>query len=190
MELYDPVAGTFGLTELFGRAGLATATVLADGRVLIVGGNPDPTTAKLYDPATGTLSLTGTPNVAHRLHTATLLPDGRVLIVAGDIGSSRETHAFAEIYEPVTGIFTLTGSLNEDRSGHTATLLLNGQVLIIGGTQIDGSGSGISLSSCELYNPITGIFSPTGSLSQPHPNHTATLFTNGQVLVAEEASQA
>ena len=187
LELYDPVEGTFSLTGLPGRQ-LHTATVLTDGRVLIVGGAvADSTTARLYDPAAGTFDLTDRLNVARRVgHTATLLPDGRVLIAAGQSDPSRDTNAFAELYDPATDTFTPTGNLNKHRAGHTATLLPDGQVLIVGGFQ--GPSAGFSgLSSSELYNPITGIFSPTGSLSQPHLFDTATLLFNGQLLVLGRA---
>src|SRR5436853_5875150 len=67
-----------------------TATLLRDGRVLIVGGDRTGT-AELYDPATGTFTPTGNGIAGHGSFTdffngpstATLLPDGRVLIAGG-----------------------------------------------------------------------------------------------------------
>jgi hypothetical protein len=88
-ELYDPSAGTFTRTGSMavGRF-LHTATLLQNGKVLIVGGlllsssNPV-ATAEVYDPATGTFTMTGAMATAREQHTATLLADGRVLIVGG-----------------------------------------------------------------------------------------------------------
>ncbi|MFP2934237.1 kelch repeat-containing protein, partial [Pyxidicoccus sp. 3LG] len=71
-----------------------TATLLADGRVLVVGGMrrlgtfPIPTSepvasAELYDPTTDTWSATSPLAEARYSHTATLLADGRVLVVGG-----------------------------------------------------------------------------------------------------------
>ncbi len=88
-----------------------TATLLPDGRVLVVGGWNDSgalASAELYDPATGTWTATGGLAAARYDHTATLLPDGRVLVVGG-YGSGYL--ASAEVYDPATGTWTATGSL-------------------------------------------------------------------------------
>src|SRR5205823_3272434 len=79
--------------------------------------------------------------------------------------------------------FVTTGSLATPRSGHTATLLHNGKVLIAAGL-----GNSAALASAELYDPVSGTWSATGSLAtaragQPS-GHTATLLPNGKVLVA------
>jgi WD40 repeat protein len=67
------------------------------------------------------------------------------------------------------------------RQSHTATLLPSGKILVVGG----GGGNGLTaLSSCELYDPATGAWTTTGSLTNARLNHTATLLNNGKVLVA------
>ena len=58
-------------------------------------------------------------------------------------------------------------------------MLANGKVLITGGSL---SGSGY-LASAELYDPTTGTFSSTGSMSSVRAWHTATLLANGKVLI-------
>jgi hypothetical protein len=161
-----------------------TATVLQGGKVLIAGGsscyfssyyfsdNCPLDSAELYDPATGTFTVTGTMTVKRTSHTATLLKDGRVL-VAGGSGAS------AELYDPATGKFAATGSMSTGRSNHTATLLNDGKVLIVG-----GSGVNAQLATAELYDPATGNFTATGSLNEARTNHSASLLADGRVLIA------
>ena len=98
-----------------------TATLLLDGKVLVVGGEAAGSiylsSAELYDPATGFWTSTGTLNVARRSHTATLLEDGRVLVAGGYDGSYIGS---AEVYDPGTGLWTTTDSLDTARYNHTA----------------------------------------------------------------------
>src|SRR5438105_4480950 len=78
-----------------------TATLLANGKVLVAGGNNTighVAGAELYDPSTGTWALTGSMAAARYLHTATLLPNGKVL-VAGGLGDFGLL-ASAELYDP------------------------------------------------------------------------------------------
>ncbi len=72
--------------------------------------------------------------------------------------------------------------LTTPRKFQTATLLQNGQVLLAGGYAPGGGGT--VTSSAELYNPATGTWAATGSMTTARIGHTATLLPNGQVLVA------
>jgi N-acetylneuraminic acid mutarotase len=127
-----------------------TATLLANGRVLIAGGqNPDGNPrAEIYDPKTGRFRKTGSmtcPPLAGS--TATLLVDGQVLIAGGNCYSA--IFQFASLYSPKTGQFTAIPPMSTPRVGHTATLLKDGRVLIVGG--MDNRGE--NLATAELYTP-------------------------------------
>ena len=69
------------------------------------------------------------------------------------------------------------------RSSETATLLHDGRVLIAGGYNCAPAGADGTWASAELYDPATGTFSLTGSMAAPRQQHTATLLTDGRVLV-------
>jgi N-acetylneuraminic acid mutarotase len=70
------------------------------------------------------------------------------------------------------------------RATHTATLLNDGRVLIAGGLQEDGRGNEFAVKDAEIYDPQTGRFSKTGSLTEPRSAHTAALLPDGRVLIA------
>ena len=74
------------------------------------------------------------------------------------------------------------GRMTTARTYNTAALLPNGQVLIAGGYNC--SNGCTYLSSAELYDPSTGTFRPTSSMTAARAEHTATLLPNGEVLVA------
>jgi hypothetical protein len=151
-----------------------TATLLADGRVLVTGG--DTASAELYDPASGTWTATGNMITVHSAHTATLLLDGRVLLA----GSGDTT--IAELYDPASGTWAATGNMVSTWfQGFTTTRLADGRVLVAGA---GGSSPDVDPAPPEVYDPATGTWTATGRMVTPRSNHTATLLADGRVLVA------
>jgi len=177
----------------------ATATLLANGKVLIAGGLGcitsfgEPCTSpatlsstELYNTATNAFAAAvSTPlmNTARENATATLLPNGQVLIAGGDDGAVGSGFSSTELYDPVSNTFAAsTPVMNTTRTGATATLLPNGKVLIAGGTNdLDG----VILNSTELYDPATNTFAgSTPSMNTGRYLATAALLPNGKVLIA------
>jgi MYXO-CTERM domain-containing protein len=179
-EVYDPATGTWSSTAPLAEArAWHTATLLPEGRVLVVGGSGrygDQTAlAELYDPASGTWTSTRPLHSHHSRHTATLLKDGRVLISGWESG----TRWTSELYDPASGTWTKTGSHALMRNEATATLLPDGRVLIAGGADPHSNDA----RACEIYDPATGTWSFTGGLSVIRHGHAATLLPDGSVLV-------
>jgi hypothetical protein len=189
-ELYDPATGTFTAAKSMTtvRSG-HTATLLNDGKVLLVGSYYTTTQGSdLYDPVTGIFSPTGRMTTTMRSgHTSTLLSSGKVLVVGG---VDNDYLASAELYDPTTATFAVTGSLATPRAYHTATLLPNGNVLIAGGLETSKTTDasphrGVFPPNAEIFDPQTGTF----TLASYSPlvkrlQATATLLPNGMILIA------
>jgi hypothetical protein len=183
-ELYDPVTNTWRATGSMNTARRGhTATVMNNGKILVVGGNDGTntlSTAETYDPTTGAwTNTTGPLAFTHRYHTATLLSDGKVLIAGGTVGPLGTADAkYTEVYNPATGLFTAGPLLLEERQGHTATLLSNGDVLFVGNSIGNGA-----LTRTLTYDGTTFTWAFTSSLAQARYNHSAVLMSSGKVLV-------
>jgi Kelch motif len=182
--LYDPSrrSWTPGATMVTPQFGFA-AVLLADGRVLVVGGSISDeqpvASAELYDPVSGSWTVTGSMIEARDALTATLLPDGRVLVVGAFTTSRRDVvPARGELYDPASGTWTATANLVTPRIRHSATRLTDGTVLIAGGA--DGVDT---LPSVELFDPSVGTWTATADMVTPRSQHRATLLADGRVLV-------
>jgi cysteine-rich repeat protein len=177
-----------------------SATLLADGRVLVAGGkdadNAILGSAELFDPADETWTPAGVAMTTPRhIHQAVRLADGRVL-VAGGFGAQpvgpiwNASTSTVEIYDPETDTWTPTGELTDARYGHLLALLADGRVLAAGGfedfeypdgAQVDG---GWHLDAAEVYDPATGLWSATGSMSTARHVGFFGLLGGGEVLFA------
>ncbi len=159
-----------------------SATLLPNGRVLVVGGFNGTVrlaSSELYDPAAGGWTASGPMAIGRTTQTATLLSNGKVLVTGGHVSSATST-ASCELYDPATGTWITTGAMATARGSHTATLLLNGKVLVAGGFNRNTSSA---VSGGELYDPALGTWTTTTSMATMRNNHTATLLLNGKVLV-------
>src|SRR2546430_2605102 len=162
-----------------------TATLLANGTVLVAGGRDAAgqplASAEIYDPATRTFAPAPSAlAVARKDHTATLLPDGRVLVAGGsDFSGALES---AELYDPTAGTVSPAAPLNVPRTLASAALLLDGTVLVAGGQTTTSE----DLDSAEIYDAATNAFArlaaPMGTTRSGHLG--VQLLHNGKVLIS------
>ncbi|WP_159397394.1 hypothetical protein [Sorangium cellulosum] len=186
-EVYDPATGAFlAAAPMAAARGDHTATRLADGRVLVVGGEAEGPSAEIYDPALDAWRAASSPSVSRARRTATLLDDGRVLLAGGLVaGGAAESAATAstEIYDPATDTWAPGPPMLDVRAGHQATPLLDGRVLVTGGT------SGPVGGAVEIFDPVTATWSAAAPLD-PIRSLTATQLLDGRVLVTGLAGAA
>jgi hypothetical protein len=138
-----------------------TATLLPDGEVLVAGGSSAGAngraraTSELYDPATGSWSVTKfSMDVGRAGATATLLPDGSVLEAGGCSANCADGGVVGSLSSTLawTSPYWFTGTpMTQPRAYATATELPGGSVLVAGG---DSHGLTGRLSTAELYTPI------------------------------------
>lgn len=192
-ELFDP-SGALPSTPLKMVTARAehTATLLASGRVLLVGGTgPAGASAEIFDPADSSFATMPLSIGRYGGHTATLLPSGNVMI-AGGFGAAVGAHAIpdVEVFDPHADTYLLLkNTMRRPRAHHTATRLLSGQVLLVGGTA--GEGKKDSPIAAEIYDPAEDDFTDTTAADRGPINrlvnrddHTATLLASGEVLIA------
>lgn len=184
-ELYDPTgvgtsripAGGDMIQARFGH----TATLLPDGRVLLVGGwdaysGAVALSAEVFDPATETFALAGTLGSPRAGHAAVLLADGRVLVVGG---GDLEPAAAAEAWTPPGG-FAPAGVLAVPRWDHQAVRLGSGEVLVLGGADVDGH----ALASVETWRPGDAAFTlREGVLTGGRRGMVVAPLPDGRVMV-------
>jgi hypothetical protein len=182
---FSAAANMLSVTRMGATATLFSGGPLA-GKVLIVGGinmlGNVLTSAEIYDPVSGTFTVTsGSLHTGRYIHDATLLANNDVLITGGLQDNQGNTLDSAEIFDPGTGAFTVVGPMHDQRFEHTTTLLPDNTVLVAGGYSTT---QGNTLTSAEVYNPTMQTFTAVGSMTQMRGFHTATLLGNGNVLIA------
>jgi hypothetical protein len=198
-DVFNPVTGTFstGPSLAVDRVRAEAVAIDAD-RVLVTGGQEDyqtaRNTAELLNLATGsttaTINTMGAQRIHHRMvRLTTGANSGKVLVMGGFNGPvpygvpTWMATSTVDLFDPATNMFTAsTATLNTARGLFTATALNDGRILIVGGIA-PSPGAG-ALASAEIYNPATGTFTFTGSMSVARFGHTATRLPDGKVLVA------
>ncbi len=187
-EIYDPAKKTF--TKLTAKMRSArtshAASLLADGRVLLTGGQTDnnngdgTNTAEIFDPVTQSFTSVQSKMTSYRGgHASESLPDGTVVIMGGYYNDSSQ--ATAELFNPKTLRFTaLTSRMKMGRSEFGATALTNGRVLITG-----GNSSRSTDNTAEFFDPRTRSFSALSSrMTTARGGHGASRLADGSVLVS------
>ncbi len=163
---------------------MGSATLLADGRVLLTGAvnicflalcrEPGTAWTELFDPRTGNYSLVSGMKGWNSVYTATLLPSGKVLFVGEDPYNGIPPSA--EVFDPSNGTFTAIGS--PFAFGPT-TLLPDGTALIT-----SPRAPGMRWLFPELYLWESATFATNSNMTTARSGHSSTLLTDGTVLIA------
>lgn len=189
-EIYDPAANRWTATAPMHVArAYPTATLLPDGRVLVVGGTTTfaqsgqvLASAELFDPSSGTWTDTGPMVVPAYGHSAARLPNGDVLVVGGwsSTDASARAIATAQLYDPRSNTWSATSPMGTARADARLLLLRDGRALVVGGL----SASYGALASVEAYDSATTAWSTLPSTAVAEWWGTLALLPSGNVLLA------
>jgi serine protease inhibitor len=196
-EIYDPESGEWSRTGNLeaARTG-ARAVTLADGRVLVVGGNGDIegswpfAGAEIYDPAAGTWASTGSMKLPREAFSLVALPDGGALVVGGLAGADSPDGTVApatastERFDPRTLSWSDAGTMKSAAANRTAVLLGDGRVLVAGGISgPDFREGSVAIADAELYDPATGTWTVTTPLPEARERASSVTLADGSVLL-------
>ena len=172
-----------------------TTLPLGDGKHLVVGGGSGSLlgqvghkTTEVFDEAFGTYTPGPSMSIERAVHTQSALKDGRFLL-AGGVDVKNDPQKTSEYYDPKKKTFVKGPTMSAARMGHSAITLKDGRVLVTGGlSQIVTSDVlktvGSTLSSTEIWNPKTGLWTKGPNMTRPRVGHISTLLPDGRVLIA------
>lgn len=166
-----------------------TATLLGDGRVLVVGGQTHasgPYTqlyyAEIYDPGRDAWTPAGGPTWRRMGHCAVPLRGGGALVIGGELGLLYSDTT--ERYDPGTNEWMSAASMAVGRAHFTATVLKDGRVIAVGGrTALPPTYDAFDVDSVEIYDAAADRWTVAAPLSGARSSHAATLLRDGRLLV-------
>jgi hypothetical protein len=198
-ELWDPtlpawVTPSSGGCSFCYTSGGHTATKLADGSVLLAGGEGSggevdvvfglsggygaTTCTERFLPGIDNYNYADDMDFDRRDHSAVRLADDRVL-VSGGVDSGGFGLDSSEIYDPINDLWSTFAPMTVDRNEHTLTRLCDNRVLAAGGQ----ANAQPALDSAEIYDVAADTWTPTPTMQQRRVGHTANLLANCKVLV-------
>jgi len=187
VELWDPATRRFRLVaeRMANAREFPTATRLADGRVLIVGGDhvgPAQRLAEIFDPRSERFERVASPLNEQRrsMHAAHLLADGRVLVLGGEVRGDDGLQPLDSVlaFDPATQRLAEAGRLEEARSLVRSLLLPDGRVCLFGGQ----TGAAAASPSAGAYAPDAPA-QALAAMPAGRAWHTVSALPDGRVLI-------
>jgi hypothetical protein len=183
-QLWNPGTGVFtpipnNVTNMFCNA----AVVLADGRVLAIGGHADwgvgVRNADIFDPITKLWSFMAPMHYGRWYPTATVLPDGRVLAISGSDTCESCIVSIPEIYNPASNSWTALTTAPFSVALYPLMFVLpDGRVLEAGATR-----AAIDSRVLDLNTNTWSVIDPT-----PRDGHSAVMYEPGKIMKSGSSS--
>lgn len=185
MEKYNPTTKTWStMTPMLTARRLHTASVLLDGRVLIVagrttGGGTGVGTAncEIYDPVANTVTATGAITAAMRSMAQYTLSTGHVLVAGGSIDPSVGQTA-AYLWRPDTGLWSLAGSISAAKTLRHIPFYheMSGRRIIAG-----GGNPGVYHDKTDAYMPHANAWITLANMNVGRHFHPQIKLNDGRI---------
>lgn len=196
-QLYDPATGLWTATGNFNQPNRGwpdhsdhSLVVMADGRALAIGtrrpnGTTNSVMGEIYDPGTGTWSLTSNPGLVRFQTEVTQLPDGRVLAAGGEaqvqpppVANVLGIVKWSDLYDPTDNTWRRVADMNWFREYHAVTVLVpDGRIVMTGGTRIKFQ-FGPTSADIEAFSPpylFRGVRPQITQISTTQPRRGQTI---------------
>ncbi|MBA3723848.1 MAG: hypothetical protein H0W89_03050 [Candidatus Levybacteria bacterium] len=165
---------------------LHTATVLSDGKVLVVCGGRNGTPirqSEIFDPTTGNWTNSNNTLLSRRYHTADLVRVSEIteetnVLIAGGIGGTEITNT-AELYNPLSNTWKYASNMKNARLFHASSSLNDGRILVTAGAATGGFIKE-KHSSTEIYDPISNTWTLKAPLGTARAYHEQVTFKDAQ----------
>lgn len=186
-EIYDPVAGTWSAGPALTIARYDHgATILGDGRVILVAGFGTVTT-DIFDPSTGTMSAGASlPTGTGRLRPSVFLLDNGLVFTVGGYTIASVMQPDSYLYDPVANSWS-AGPIGAYGELDAAAAEMQDRRILIAGGNTHFSGSSTITNLAEIYDQTANTLAATGNLAQGADYYVVTAFTvNGESLPSSE----
>lgn len=193
-ELYDlAVDGWLGAGAMGNPHTKGAATVLTDGRALIVGGDSfssgttccsPSTSTEIFDPTSSLWTTGPAMNVAREGPLVMALTGTNAAVVIGGLNTtSFALNSLETLNAGATTWTTLPGTMVAGRQFAAADRLSDGRILITGGNaSATSSVTQSPTDTADLYDPATGTVTSTATMGSPRMFHASVSF-GAKVLV-------
>jgi N-acetylneuraminic acid mutarotase len=191
-EVFDPTTETWSATGSMQatQVGPFAALLPTNGKVLAAGGNGWSSlavpiaTSELYDPTSGTWSLTGSMLIARSFASSIVLPGtGQVLIADGWPYVSNSITSEAELYDPTSGTWATTGSLIPARYNYSLEPgASSGTAVAFGGSTSNVDQPFQPTASTQVYEEVTGTWMSVGNMTIPRWQAAVVALPDGRIV--------
>lgn len=175
---------------------LHTATVMGDGRILVVGGTSERQEAEadelgipdtlVFDPKTRVWTKTGKLPTPRYGHQATWT-DAGVIVTGGEIDGVGSSTAAVDCYDPKTATWSAFPAAPYATTAHAVALLPDGRLVVTGGSDVFTDGAlPFTVDGAYVLNPATRTYAKVRKMPYGRAGHSMLVAPKGILVMGGE----